>query len=90
MEKSPFSSPVGARIASAFLGEHSHWRSLGGIARHAGLPRHEVTAFLEAHGDYFVQSTVKLGGRPLYGLREDVRKLGPAALQRGLADQAAG
>lgn len=90
MDKNPFSGPVGARIAIAFLGDNSGWRSLGGIARQAGLPPNEVTAFLEAHGDYFVQSTVKPGGLPLYGLREDVRKLAPIARQQRLADRAAG
>ena len=90
MDTNPFSSRIGARVAAAFLGERAGWRSLGGIARQTGLPAHEVHAFLEANGDYFVQSTVKPGGIPLYGLREDVRKLSPGAVEQKVPNQAAG
>ena len=70
MELSPFSSPVGVRVLVAFDGDASRWRSLGGIAREAHLTTREVAEFIETHEDCFVQSRVKPGGTPLYGIRD--------------------
>ena len=74
MQPNPFSSDVGARVLVAFLGENAHWRTLGGIVRDSGLNKSDVTRFLEDNKECFVESTIRLGGNVLCGIRHDLRQ----------------
>ena len=90
MGSNPFSSQVGGKVLVAFIGDDSVWRTLGGIARESGLTTSEVTDFINENSDYFVQSSVKPGGRALYGIRDDLREVAVARPVARLAKHAAG
>ena len=63
---------VGATIAIAFSirGEHSRWRTIGGIARDTGLREETVRRHIEMHPEVYKQSIITLGGTLIYGLRK--------------------
>ncbi len=64
---------VGKRVALAFRGEAASWRTVGGIARAAGLPVSTVQEYLDARKQCFVQASVSFGGKKLYGIRAGVQ-----------------
>ena len=74
MQSDPFGTPVGARVLAAFGHDTYRWRTLGGIAREAHLPSGEVADFIESYRQCFVQSSVKPGGRALYGIAPELRQ----------------
>ena len=90
MQSDPFSTPAGARVLAAFLHDTYRWRTLGGIAREADLPSGEVADFIESYRQCFVQSSVKPGGRALYGIKLELRQLALKRASHHSLDHAAG
>lgn len=78
MASEPFQDSIGARVVVAFSHPDSLWRTLGGIARSSGLTTEDVLAYIRENETCFVQSRLKLGGLPLYGVRRDLLPLEPA------------
>ena len=60
---------IGKQVVVAFEGPHAEWRTVGGIARQTGLSEQEIVKCIEEHEEAFKESSVKLGGKVLYGLR---------------------
>ena len=78
--------PVGRKVKLAFGGKGRRWRTVGGIARDAGLPRDVVRDYIAEREQCFVTPRVSPGGKTLYGIRLDDR----AADSRSRQSQMAG
>ena len=63
--------PVGRKVKLAFGGKGRRWRTVGGIARDAGLPRDVVRDYIAERNQCFVTPRVSPGGKKLYGIRLD-------------------
>ncbi len=66
MKEDPFLTPVGRLVKDVFSSDPSNLRSVGGIARQAGLSPDQVTRFIDEYEECFEESSVKLGGTSLY------------------------
>ena len=64
-----FEDPVGTKVKLAFSGKQSKWRTVGGIAREAGLPQEKVQEYIRQKQQCFVTARVSPGGKRLYGVR---------------------
>lgn len=60
---------VAEKIIEVLSGPEADWRTLGGIARESGLPVADVSEYIREHPEDFKQSSITLGGLPLYRIR---------------------
>ncbi len=67
--------PLGAKVNAAFRGNQGNWRTVGGIAREAKLPRERVQRYLKKNPQRYVTARISLGGKQLYGIRTESAKV---------------